>query len=123
METIRTDTRVGPKSRVSLIAYVIGVPLIALVYYPIFLKLFGDLFALGDSPFPRKAPLWLKVSVNVLAFPFLYLLNIESLERAVERILPDTETLFFFTALNGVFWGGSIVSIGLLIYRRKHRSP
>ena len=53
-------------------------------------------------------------------FPLLYLLNIDSVERAVLRILPDTQMFFFFTALNGLFWGFSVVSIGLLIYRRTH---
>ena len=66
-------------------------------------------------------PVWLRVSVRVLGFPFFYLLNIESVERAVLPILPDTQMLVFFTALNGGFWGAAVVSIGLLIYRRVHR--
>jgi hypothetical protein len=113
---------VGHTRLVNLIAYAIGVPLIALLYCPIFLKLFGELFALGDSPFPSESPIWLRVSVRVLGFPFFYLLNIESVERAVLPILPDTQMLVSFTALNGVFWGIAVVSIGLLIYRRTHRS-
>jgi hypothetical protein len=56
-----------------------------------------------------------------LGFPSFYLLNIESVERVVLPILPDTHMLVFFTALNGVFWGVAVVSVGLLIYRRTHR--
>jgi len=76
---------------------------------------------LGDSPFPIKPPISLKVSVQVLAFPFVYLLNIESIESMALRVLPRTEPLVLFTVLNGVFWAFSLVSIGLWIYRRKHR--
>lgn len=104
-----------------LIAYAFGVPLIALLYCPIFLKFWGELFMLGDSPFPITPPIWLKICVHVLGFPLLYLLNIESVERMALRILPGTEPLIFFTVLNGIFWGVFIVSIGLLVYRRTHR--
>ena len=101
--------------------------MIALLYCPIFLKLFGELFTLGDSPFPSESSVWLRVSVRVLGFPFFHavqanLRSPESVERAVLPILPDTQMLVFFTALNGVFWGVAVVSIGLLIYRRTHRS-
>ena len=122
IQRIRVGAHVGHTRLVNLIAYAIGVPVIALLYCPIFLKLFGELFTLGDSPFPSESPVWLRVSVRVLGFPFFYLLNIESVERAVLPILPDTQMLVFFTALNGVFWGVAVVSIGLLIYRRTHRS-
>ena len=94
----------GHTRLVNLIAYAIGVPMIAL-YCPTFLKLFGELFTLGDSPFPSEPPLWLRVSVLVLGFPFFYLLKIELVERAVLPILPDTQMLVFFTTLNGLLGG------------------
>jgi len=122
MESISTTGHLGHTRRVNIIAYAIGVPLVALLYCLIFLKLWGELFVLGDSPFPIKPPISLKVSVHVLGFPLLYLLNIGSVERMALRIVPGIEPLIFFTVLNGVFWGISIVSIGLLMYRRKHRS-
>jgi len=122
MESISTTAHLGHTRRANLIAYAIGVPLVALLYCPIFLKLWGELFTFGDSPFPIKPPISLKVSVHVLGFPLLYLLNIESVERMALRILPGTEPLIFFTGLNGVFWGVFLVSIGLLVYRRAHIS-
>jgi hypothetical protein len=122
MQTIHRGEHMGHTRLVRLIAYAIGVPVIALLYCPIFLKLWGELFTFGDSPFPTKPPISLKISVHVLGFPFLYLLNIESVERMALRILPGTEPLIFFTVLNGVFWGVFVVSIGLLVYRRTHMS-
>ena len=91
-------------------AYLIGLPVVAVIYCLIYLFLFAQAIAIGDSADPVLPPAH-GMTLAILNFPMMYLYI--PLGDWLEPLLSDNGVLFLFAGFNSLFWGAGIVTLGI----------
>ena len=101
--------------------YLIGVPIVALLYFPLYMTLFGIAYGNGESA--RPDPLigvLTGIPLVALNFPLMYLLDLS----VPLGISVPYEAVLFLIRMNGILWGLGITwSAGKLWRRINYRSP
>ena len=91
-------------------AYLIGLPVVAVIYFLIYFFLFAQAIGIGDSANPVLPPAH-GMTLAILNFPMMYLYI--PLGDWLEPLLSDNGVLFLFAGLNALFWGAGIVTLGI----------
>ena len=99
-------------------AYLIGLPVVAVIYFPIYFFLFAQAIAIGDSADPVLPPAH-GMALAILNFPMMYLYV--PLGDWLEPLLSDNGVLCLFAGLNSLFWGAGIVTLGIWASQLKKR--
>ncbi len=99
-------------------AYLIGLPVVAVIYFLMYLFLLAQAIAVGDSADPVLPPIH-GIALAILNFPMMYLYV--PLGDWLEPLLSDNGVLYLFAGLNSLFWGAGIVTLGIWTRQLKKR--
>ena len=99
-------------------AYLIGLPVVAVIYFLIYFFLFAQAIGIGDSANPVLPPAH-GMALSILNFPMMYLYI--PLGDWLEPLLSDNGVLYLFAGLNSLFLGAGIVTLGIWIRQLKKR--
>jgi hypothetical protein len=101
-------------------AYLIGLPVVAVIYFLIYWLLLAQAIGIGDSANPVLPPVH-GMALSILNFPMMYLYV--PLGDWLEPLLSDNGVLYLFAGLNSLFWGAGIVTLGIWTRQLKKRKP
>jgi hypothetical protein len=96
--------------------YLVGVPLVAVLYFPLYIGLFGLAFALGTS---RDADPVFCVSIGILVWILGFpLMNLLYLAQPLRIVVPN-EAIYILPAINAVLWGFFVTWLLGKLWRRR----
>lgn len=98
--------------------YVVGVPIVGVIYHFVYLRLLYEAVAIGDTAHPVLSPLH-SIALAILNFPMMYLWF--PIGEWLKPHLTDDGVISLFAKINALVWGFLITWVVLFIIQRSRR--
>lgn len=99
-------------------SYVVGVPIIGVIYHFAYLRLLYEAVAIGDTAHPVLSALH-GVALTILNFPMMYLWF--PIGKWLKPHLTDDGAISLFATINALVWGFLVMWLALFIIQRSRR--
>jgi len=99
-------------------SYVVGVPIICVIYHFVYLRLLYEAVAIADTAHPVLSPLH-GVALTILNFPMMYLWF--PIGEWLKPHLTDDGVISLFATINALVWGFFVVWLALFIIQCSRR--
>jgi hypothetical protein len=98
--------------------YVVGVPIVGVIYHFAYLRLFYEAVAIGDTANPVLSPAH-GIALTILNFPMMYLWV--PVGDWLKPHLTDDGVISLFAKINALVWGFLVTWLTLFIIQRSRR--
>ena len=100
------------------LVYLVGVPIIGVIYHFAYLQLLYEAVAIGDTAHPVLSPLH-GVALTILNFPMMYLWF--PIGEWLKPHLTDDGVISLFAKINALVWGFLVIWLASFIIQRSRK--